>query len=212
MMKQELVMDHVGSHALKVPFKLVANDFLNFAKEDARENCLHGDVNAITNIKRCIENRLDSLLFLFGYYETAEKEKWAFPKKLSILEKLGIKAPRILHRKINLKRVLVEHRYEKPPEHVDIFDLIDISELFLEATDNFIRNSVFELAYFVKKDGITQAYLSIEFEAGKGKLKVEVFGGSDEPGHFGSLEEKFSLGIGDFDYPEWIRLYNKLGY
>lgn len=214
LMKQEWIVDSMSVRPLEVPFKLVAGDFLNFAKEDFKEDNLHGDVNAVTNIKRCIENRLDIVLFLFGYHEIAEKEKWSFPKKLRLLEKLGIKAPPILHKKINLKRVMVEHRYEYPPKHQDISDLIDISELFLKATDNFIKRTVSSLDCVIEKKELIQVYLGMELEIGKGKIKVTIHGPDKKMRRrgYGDLEKKLSLGIDDSNYCGWIRLYNELAY
>jgi hypothetical protein len=211
--KQHWTMDNKSISALETPFKLKAEDFLDFAKKDVEEKSLRGDVNAITNIKRCIENRLDSLLFLFGYYEVASKEKWSFPKKLSILEELGVKAPQILHKRINLRRVMLEHVYEKPPEHEEIVDFIDVAELFLLATQTFLRDAVTDLGCMVEdKKGLTLMYMSMEFAVGKGKITVQIFGGSNERGRFGPLKEELSLGTDDENHSDWIRFYNKLAY
>lgn len=206
-------MDFKNLDTFKTPFKLGAEDFLIFSKRDIKEKSLHGDVNAITNIKRCIENRLDSLLFLFGYSEVASKEKWSFPKKLSILEELGIRTPQILHKKINLKRVMLEHEYEKPPEHGDIVDFIDVSELFLLATNIFLKDAVTALGCKITDEKeLTLMYMLMEFAIGKGNINIQFFDGSNERGHHGPLKEELSLGTDNADYFRWIRLYNKLAY
>jgi len=211
--KQNWVLDSKGTSAFETPFKLKAEDFLSFAKKDIREKSLHGDVNAITNIKRCIENRLDSLLFLFGYSEVATREKWSFPRKMSILEDLGIRAPQILHKKINLRRVMLEHGYKEPPEHGEIIDFIDVSELFLLATDIFLRNTIADISCSIEDEKeLTLMYMSMEFAAGKGQVNIRIFGGANTPGHFGALKKELSLENDDEGYSGWIRLYNKLAY
>ena len=208
----EWTEDSTSYDTVTVPFEIKAEQFLDFAKEDFSENSLRGDINAITNIKRCIENRLDALLFIFGYYEVAENEKWPFPKKLDLLESLDIKAPQILQRRINLRRIIVEHRYRYPPKHEELQDLIEISELFLEATKIFIERYASSTNHSIEKNGLIKLYLALEIEIGNGRLNVQIFDGSNKPKHFGALIKKLELGITDDEYIDWVRLLMKLAY
>lgn len=113
-------------------YEIGAEDFLGFAREDSKGQDLRSWVNALGNVKRAIECRIDSLLYDYCLHKKSEKEKWNFPRKIEIIKNLGIVAPSIL-KKINKKRNELEHEYIKPVEG-DVNDAIDIAELFLRAT------------------------------------------------------------------------------
>ena len=81
-----------------IPFTLKAGDFIIFAESDLKGKSKRDLVNALNNIKRAIENRIDCILLVFKYSNLAKN--WNFPDKIEKLNKLGIIAPRIL-RKIN---------------------------------------------------------------------------------------------------------------
>jgi len=115
-----------------------AEDFLEFAKEDAKGKDLRSCVNALGNVKRAIECRIDSILYVYCLHKKSEKEKWDFPKKIEIIEQLGIVAPDIL-RKINKKRNELEHRYVKPTKE-EVNDGRDVAKLFLAYTSKRIDN------------------------------------------------------------------------
>jgi uncharacterized protein YutE (UPF0331/DUF86 family) len=140
LVSSNLQMDAASNIEVAPPFDLKAEDFLSFAEQDI-EGCERKDIiNAISNAKRAIENRVDHLLFAFGY--PILEEKWDFPTKLEILNKVGIIAPRIL-RKINKIRNLLEHQY-KLPNKDEVEDAIDVAILFLESTKKFIYDFVDE--------------------------------------------------------------------
>jgi len=113
-------------------YEICAEDFLEFAKEDSNGQDLRFWVNALGNVKRAIECRVDSLLYNYCLHKKSEKERWNFPEKIEVIRELGIVAPRILT-KINKKRNELEHRYVKPAKD-DVDDAIDVGELFLNAT------------------------------------------------------------------------------
>ena len=125
----------LGSSGCQIesPFSLKAEDFLSFAEKDVKGDNIKDIINALSNAKRSIENRMDLLLYAFGY---DLNEKLNFPSKLEELNKLGIIAPRIL-KKINKIRNLLEHNYEKPDKE-KVEDSIDIAILFIEYTNKFI--------------------------------------------------------------------------
>jgi hypothetical protein len=117
-------------------YEIDAEDFLKFAKEDSEGQDLRSCVNALGNVKRAIECRIDSILCIYCLHKKSEKEKWDFPKKIEIIEQLGIVAPSILKR-INKKRNELEHRYVKPTKE-EVDDGLDVAKLFLAYTTGLV--------------------------------------------------------------------------
>jgi hypothetical protein len=123
----------------KIKFSQIdAEDFLKFAKEDSKGKDLRSCVNALGNVKRAIECRIDSILYVYCLHKKSEKEKWDFPKKIEIIEQLGIVAPKIL-RKINKKRNELEHRYVRPTKE-EVDDGLGVAELFLAYTSRLVAD------------------------------------------------------------------------
>ena len=92
----------------------------------------------------------------------SEKEGWNFPKKVQVLQQLGIVAPKIL-KKINKKRNELEHQYVKPNEG-DVNDALDVATLFLAYTDELVNNSI--VSYGVRDDFV------IELRVKEGLVKL----------------------------------------
>ena len=122
---------------VEIPFDLKPRDFFNFAIEDLDSHYEHHLINGLSNIKRAIDCQIDSILYTYGLFKKSKKENWYFPKKIDILNNLGIVSPRILT-KINRLRNLLEHQYEQPEEE-KVTDALDIAELFIEYTDRFLN-------------------------------------------------------------------------
>jgi len=150
-------------------YEICAEDFLTFAKRDSKGQDLRSWVNALGNVKRAIECRVDSLLYNFCLRKKSEKEKWNFPKKVEVIQKVGIVAPRIL-KKINKKRNELEHRYTKPVKD-DVSDAIDVAELFLTAT-NLHMDAI--MKYEASKDFV------IELKREEGFVKLIDYGSNIE--------------------------------
>lgn len=129
-------------------YEICAEDFHKFAMESSRGKDLRSRVNALGNVKRAIECRIDSLLYNYCLHEKSEKERWDFPDKISIIRQLGIVAPRIL-KKINKKRNELEHRYVKPTQD-DVDDALDVSTLFLAYSDELANGAI--ISYSVRDD------------------------------------------------------------
>jgi hypothetical protein len=127
---------------IDIPFEIDPRSFLKFAESDYRKKYPHHMVNALSNTKRAIECQLDSLLYAFGLFGKAQKERWSFRKKADSLSHLGILAPDIL-KKINRKRNLLEHEY-RPPEKPEVEDALDVAKLFIEYTDKFLSHEWLE--------------------------------------------------------------------
>lgn len=123
------VIHRWGSEERTKFFEIDAGDFLKFAMEDSKGEDLRSCVNALGNVKRAIECRIDSILYVYCLHKKSEKERWDFPKKIEIIQQLGIVAPNIL-RKINKKRNELEHRYVKLTKE-EVEDGVDVAKLFL---------------------------------------------------------------------------------
>ena len=152
----------------KIPYKLRAEDFLSFAEDDMKGDTDRDIVNALSNLKRAIENRMDSLLFAFKYHELARH--LSFPDKMKKLNKLGIVAPRILA-KINKIRNLLEHQYQIPKKN-DIEEAYDVAILFLAYTKRFITSFVEDGHFYL--DGEESKNYSIHFEFRKDSLEIQL--------------------------------------
>ncbi len=79
LISSNLEMDAAGYNEVNSPFDLKAEDFLRFAEDDIKESSNKDIINALSNAKRAIENRMDLLLYAFGYPDL--EEQWSFPKK-----------------------------------------------------------------------------------------------------------------------------------
>jgi hypothetical protein len=122
---------------LKVPFDVGAHDFLRFGRSDFRTGSLRGRVNALSNAKRAIDCQIDSLLFAFGLLSLSRRQHWNFPAKMKTLKHIGVVTPEIL-RKIVRRRNVLEHEYHSPGND-EVEDALDIAELFIKYTDDFLR-------------------------------------------------------------------------
>ena len=91
--------------------------------------CIPPAFRFLGNVRRAIECRIDSFLCVYCLQKKSEKEKWDFPKKIEIIEQIGIAAPSILKR-INKKRNELEDRYVKPTKE-EVDERRDVAELFL---------------------------------------------------------------------------------
>ena len=181
-------VESATSCEIKSPFSLNAEDFLEFAEKDIKGKDNKDIINALSNTKRSIENRMDLLLYAFGF----DISKLNFPGKLEELNELGVVAPRIL-RKINKIRNLLEHQYNLPNKD-DVEDAIDIAVLFIEYSNKFIyqhrdyvdgncNGKCFRI--YLKKEGIN----------------VRISGGKE-----------LSFSYTDSGFREWIRFIIEAGY
>jgi len=190
-------MDASGSTEVDSPFDLKAEDFLGFAKEDVKGDNDKDIINALSNAKRAIENRMDILLYAFGYPNL--EEQWGFPKKVEMLNDLGIIAPRIL-RKINTLRNLLEHQYKLPTKG-EAEDAIDVAVLFLKSTKNCIYNFVDDFVCYDKENHIFLEFIN------HSEIKVRII-----PWAVPSREITFSITNKDMTFRDWLRFLVELAY
>lgn len=125
---------------VRIPlFEISAEEFLTFAKSDFNENNDRGLINALSNAKRAISNRMDELIKLSCLQKISSKNRWNIPTKMDKLNVIGIFVPGLLQRKITAMRNILEHEYIKPKNSQEVNDVIDIAELFLRSTDGYIE-------------------------------------------------------------------------
>lgn len=122
---------------VKSPFEIGPKDFFRMAQEDLRAHGKHGRVNALGNIKRCIESQIDLLLYSYGFGDLSVRTDWNFIRRLEKLKGMNIVAPRILER-INRRRNMLEHQY-RLPRRAEIEDSLDVAALFLAYTDAYLN-------------------------------------------------------------------------
>lgn len=184
---------------LKV-YEICAEDFLKFAIEDSKGQDLRSWVNALGNVKRAIECRIDSLLYNYCLHKMSEKKGWDFPRKIEIIQKLGIVAPRIL-RKINTKRNKLEHRYVKPTQ-ADVDDALDVATLFLAYSDEMANQPI--KSYGLRND------FTIEIKRGEGLIKlIEHANKIEKVARIGHEDEwiDFAKRLSSFHKPSQISFY-----
>lgn len=113
-------------------------EFLNLAEDDFERGGLSALVNAMTNSKRAIICQIDQLLISFGY----QSLRWNVPKKLERLRALGLLAPSLLRKIVDVRNIL-EHEY-KVPDFEFVEDSLDIASLFvMSASAMFIPFEVY---------------------------------------------------------------------
>jgi hypothetical protein len=115
---------------VKLPWDISPFEYLRFAQADIEDISKRGIVNALSNAKRSLECQLDSLMLAFEMHGVSKK--WNVPKKLEILKKINVIAPRVLA-KTNRHRNEMEHEYSCPTHEV-VSDFVDVVALFLDAT------------------------------------------------------------------------------
>ncbi|MBX8621078.1 hypothetical protein K4754_03455 [Pseudomonas glycinae] len=110
-----------GMTDLKIP----PMEFLVLAEEDFERGGLAALVNATTNVKRAIVGQLDQLLISFGY----QSLRWNVPKKIERVRALGLLAPSLLRKVVDMRNFL-EHEYATP-ELKNVEEALDIASLFV---------------------------------------------------------------------------------
>lgn len=105
--------------------KISPIEFLTLAEDDFERGGLVALVNATTNVKRAIVGQLDQLLISFGYPSL----RWNVPKKIERVRALGLLAPSLLRKVVDMRNFL-EHEYATP-ELKSVEEALDIASLFV---------------------------------------------------------------------------------
>lgn len=143
-----LSADAVGPYTwgfMRVRENPSSNDYLNFAKQDLQDGKEQRNlVNSISNAKRALHLRLEDLCLGFGSRDLTKLKR--SPALLGYVRSCGIVAPNVLDR-LNRLRNEVEHDYHVP-EIGAIENFVDVTELFLAATDRWRDRQPCEADYF----------------------------------------------------------------
>jgi len=155
-------------------------EYLDFAVKDLESgDSKKNRVNAVSNAKRALHRRIDTLIHYFWLGFKSQQKRWNFPTKIHTLEKLGIATPDVLS-KLNKHRNLIEHEYQEPPEKDQIKDFIGMVELFLSSTNPFLETP---LEFVIDGTGLSFVFdleNGIIFVKEKRKIKEELHIGKDE--------------------------------
>ncbi len=177
--------------------------YIDFARKDLQDSkALRGIFNAVSNSKRALHRRVDTLCNALGY-GLGRKAKNNFPSKLEYLSKCGVITPQILYR-LNSIRNKIEHDYEAI-EYAEAENYIDIIELFLVATSIFLKNYPSSLAgelmdseEFKKNNFYKELPQEIELgvDLKQGKITLRLY----DPKKIGEMK----IDMSDDNYFEWL--------
>jgi hypothetical protein len=120
------------------PYEMKAEEYLIFAKQDAKDDSEKGMVNALNNADHAIRCRVDELLRLLNLNAFSSRKSWNLGKKMQALEDLGIPNPEILKRMVTSKRNRAQHKHVRA-ERQEVIDSVELANLFLVATDRYIE-------------------------------------------------------------------------
>ncbi|WP_318641453.1 hypothetical protein [Flavobacterium ardleyense] len=199
--------------SIKTNFDISPQEFITYAETDLANDYSHNTINALSNAKRALDCQLDSILILLGYYNLSQKKFWSFPKKVELINDLGIIAPNIL-RKINKQRNLLEHQFVKPSRE-DVEDFLDITTLFISSTKIFTLN--FPSIMHIHDRNVEKIYI-LENEYEHSQINIFVYKFKDYlpiyPSQIKETEtdllEKRSFSIIDNDYNQLLKYYLNL--
>lgn len=137
--------------------------------EDSRRSC----VNALSNAKRALHFQIDLIAQAFGIHKLASSKNLPFPSKLDFCVNCGVVGPRIL-RKLNRVRNAMEHEYYMPGKE-ETEGFADVVELFLAATDRFIRSFPDYVDLSLEDEdfgGVSLRDVSLKLEPGSGVVEI----------------------------------------
>lgn len=174
---------------VRIPlFEISAKEFLTFAKSDLKDKDEKGLINALSNAKRAISNRMDEIIKLSCLQKLSSKNKWNIPTKMAKLNEIGVFVPHLLQRKISSMRNLLEHEYIRPKNSQEVEEVIDIVELFLTSTEKYIE---FGFLGTIDLFGCTYVIFNIVSD------KIEIYGEKQEEIiDLSQIDEKDLLDLG----------------
>jgi hypothetical protein len=156
-----------------ISFETMPSEFIRYAELDLKSSTEHRFINALSNAKRALDCQADRLLKLFGYYKESQAKFWGFPRKIELIQKFEIIAPRVLN-KINKVRNLMEHQYIKPKAD-QVEDFLGIVSLFVASTEHYVANFSKNVGYINESDDeySNLSEVRISFDTENNKLIVE---------------------------------------
>ena len=141
-------------------------DFLAQAEEDFERGGISALINATTNAKRAFVCQIDQLLISLGYSSL----RWNMPKKVERLRALGLLAPSLLRKTVEMRNIL-EHEY-KAPDLKFVGESLDVASLFVMSASALFIPFDDVLEFFVpdpddKADEIKSVTVGLNRKAGK---------------------------------------------
>ncbi len=165
---------HTSSRAIPCEFQIMPKDFVRYSELDLKNSYEHSAINSISNSKRAIDCQLDLLLISFGFFELSCAKQWRFPRKIELINDVGVLAPRIL-KKINKQRNLLEHQYIRPTlEQVE--DFLDIANLFIAGTEKY---ALYHVSYFELTNKKRNIKYCFSFDPASCEIVVEQYSSID---------------------------------
>jgi len=146
----DLVNGSSSGSKVEIPFDIKPREYIDFAKSDLDEKTRRGLVNALSNAKRAIHCQIDVILFVFGLFTKSRDDMWNFPMKMKTIKDIIPVAPKILD-KINRRRNLLEHDFIVP-KNSEVEDFIDVTDLFIHASDRYHKKFVIFLQIMSEAD------------------------------------------------------------
>lgn len=161
--------------------------FLNFAKLDVRQNDQRGNVNAVSNAKRAIDARVDSMFSHFELQDNSEQLK-TFIKNMGItqsegsnlkidaIQALGMVPTNLVEKVRNLRNNL-EHEYKEPTEN-ETSETVELAELFLLSTGRNIEDNAriisgHDYDNYEKGEKLSSGEITIDFNKEQKAFAVE---------------------------------------
>lgn len=175
-------------------FEVTPDEFLEFAKQDYKNNDKKGLVGTVTNSKRAIDCQIDWIISYLGYdYLNFNEEKYSslisiiydleedqelnkdYSLKLRFIQALEI-APTFLISQIRKIRNKLEHEYILPSQE-KAKEAIELAELFINATQNklfykFITDYYILNEYDSEKGSTKKALYAINFNPNKSTIEI----------------------------------------
>lgn len=126
---------------LKNPYPVLAVEYLENAITLINNNPTRLQrIDVITNIKRAVHRRTDTLLYVYWLQNRSSHYRWNFPQKYNALKNINViyRDSKNQIKTINRLRNPVEHNYENAPSVERLNTLISLTNYFLRVTTIYL--------------------------------------------------------------------------
>ncbi len=194
------ILSDASFRALPKFFALQPKDYLAFSEKDLQTKDTRATVNAVGNIKRALNCRVDEIFCNWGMYKYSRNKHFSFPEKLKVLANIGILSPLVL-KNINRYRNKVEHNYEEPV-YEDAVDYYGTVALFVKYTDRILLTEN-DLGILRSESG--EEYASIDIDPESSTIlfsyKIDNKGSKEEK----PIKGSFKIVLKTSSYDNYIR-------
>ena len=119
-------------------YDVKAQECLLCAKQYPRDDPEKGRLDALRNADEAIRCRVDEILKLLNLTVLSSRKRWNLPKKMRTLEPFRVPNLEILKTMIACPRNRLVHQHVRP-EQKEVRDAVEVADLFLQATDQWIE-------------------------------------------------------------------------